>query len=160
MLMMAEAYAVIGELKKCKDIVDAIQKRNMLDQTTGLSKTSDNNKDKCIDLVMRERLIEFVGEGKRWFDLVRYAERISGGHNPDPREPEITDGADGVSKMVTNYLGKGAYSRLQQNLKNRIKNRYGLYCPIYYMELRANKYLIRQNPVWDRRKGPDTDAQD
>lgn len=157
MLMMAEAYASIGELKKCKDIVDAIQKRNMLDQTTGISATSDNNKDKCIDLVMKERLIEFVGEGKRWFDLVRYAERYAGGHNPDPREPEYTDGADGVAKMVTNYLGKGAYSRLQQNLKNRIKNRYGLYCPIYYKELRANKYLIRQNPVWDRRKGIDTE---
>lgn len=157
MLMMAEAYACLGELKKCKDIVDAIQKRNMLDQETGLSTTADNNKEKCIDLVMRERLIEFVGEGKRWFDLVRYAERYAGGHNPDPREPQYTDGADGVAKMVTNYLGKGAYSRLQQNLKNRIKNRYGLYCPIYYKELRANKYLIRQNPVWDRKKGIDTE---
>ncbi len=158
MLMMAEAYAVLGEYKKCRDIVDAIQKRNMLDQQTGLSATSDNNKEKCIDLVMRERLIEFVGEGKRWFDLVRYAERIGGGHNPDPREPQYTDGADGVAAMVTNYLAKGAYSRIQQNLKNRIKNRYGLYCPIYFKELRANRYLIRQNPVWDRRKGIDTDA--
>ena len=157
MLMMAEAYACLGELKKCKDIVDAIQKRNMLDQETGLSTTADNNKEKCIDLVMKERLIEFVGEGKRWFDLVRYAERFAGGHNPDPREPQYTDGADGVAKMVTNYLGKGAYSRLQQNLKNRIKNRYGLYCPIYYKELRANRYLIRQNPVWDRKKGIDTE---
>ena len=157
MLMMAEAYACLGEYKKCRDIVDAIQKRNMLDQTTGLSASSDSNKDKCIDLVMRERLIEFVGEGKRWFDLVRYAERYAGGHNPDPREPQYTDGADGVAKMVTTYLGKGAYSRLQQNLKNRLKNRYGLYCPIYFKELRANKYLIRQNPVWDRRKGIDTE---
>ena len=157
MLMMAEAYACIGEYKKCRDIVDAIQKRNMLDQETGLSATSDSNKDKCIDLVMKERLVEFVGEGKRWFDLVRYAERYAGGHNPDPREPQYTDGADGVAKMVTNWLGKGAYSRLAQNLKNRIKNRYGLYCPIYYKELRANKYLIRQNPVWDRRKGIDTE---
>jgi hypothetical protein len=44
-------------------------------------------------------------------------------------------------------------------LTNRIKNRYGLYCPIYFKELRANKYLIRQNPVWDRRKGIDTDTE-
>ena len=153
MLMMAEAYAITGEFKKCRDIVDAIQKRSMLDQKTGLSVEKDNTKEKCIELVMKERLIEFVGEGKRWFDLVRYAERIGGGHNPDPREPQYTDGADGVAQMVTNYLGKGAYSRLAPNLKNRIKNRYGLYCPIHYMELRANKYLITQNPVWDRKKG-------
>ncbi len=159
MLMMAEAFAVLGQYQRCRNIVDAIQMRNMLDQKTGLSVSSDNNKDKCIDLVMRERLIEFVGEGKRWFDLVRYAERIGGGHNPDPREPQYTDGADGVAKMVDNYLAKGAYSRLSQNLKNRLKNRYGLYCPIYFKELRANKYLIRQNPVWDRRKGMDTEEE-
>jgi hypothetical protein len=109
---------------------------------------------------MKERLIEFVGEGKRWFDLVRYAERYAGGHNPDPREPQYTDGADGVAKMVKNYLAKGAYGRLQANLINRIKNRYGLYCPIYFKELRANKYLIRQNPVWDRRKGIDTEEEE
>lgn len=153
MLMMAEAHAVLGNFQQCRNIVDAIHKRAQLDQKTGLSANSDNTKDKCIDLVMKERLIEFVGEGKRWFDLVRYAERIGGGHNPDPREPQYTDGADGVAQMVSNYLAKGAYSRRAQNLKNRIKNRYGLYCPIYYKELRANKYLITQNPVWDRRKG-------
>lgn len=160
MLMMAEAFATLGEYKKCRNIVDAIQKRNMLDQETGLSvENKDNTKDNCIDLVMRERLIEFVGEGKRWFDLVRYAERYAGGHNPDPREPQYTDGADGVSKMVKNWLAKGAYGRLAPNLINRIKNRYGLYCPIYFKELRANKYLIRQNPVWDRRKGMDTEEE-
>jgi len=153
MLMMAEAHAVLGNYDKCRNIVDAIHKRNQLDQTTKLSANSDNTKEKCIELVMKERLIEFVGEGKRWFDLVRYAERIGGGTNPDPREPQYTDGAEGVNQMVTNFLGKGAYSRRAQNLKNRIKNRYGLYCPIYYKELRANKYLIQQNPVWDRKKG-------
>lgn len=153
MLMMAEAHAVLGNFQQCRNIVDAVHKRAQLDQKTVLSANSDNTKQKCIDLVMKERLIEFIGEGKRWFDLVRYAERIGGGHNPDPREPQYTDGAEGVAQMVTNFLGKGAYSRRAQNLKNRIKNRYGLYSPIYYKELRANKYLITQNPVWDRRKG-------
>ena len=153
MLMMAEAHAVLGNFQQCRNIVDAVHKRAQLDQKTVLSANSDNTKQKCIDLVMKERLIEFIGEGKRWFDLVRYAERIGGGHNPDPREPQYTDGAEGVAQMVANFLGKGAYSRRAQNLKNRIKNRYGLYSPIYFKELRANKYLIQQNPVWDRRKG-------
>ena len=153
MLMMAEAEAVRGNFQACRNIVDAIHKRASLDQRTGFSSTSDNTKDKCIDLVMKERLLELTGEGKRWFDLVRYAERIGGGHNQDPFEPEIKDGADGVSQMIENYLGKGSYSKLVSVLKNRIKNRYGLYCPIYYMELRANKYLFPQNPVWNREKG-------
>lgn len=153
MLMMAEAEAIRGNFQACRNIVDAIHKRASLDQRTGFSSNSDNTKDKCIDLVMKERLLEFVGEGKRWFDLVRYAERIGGGHNDDPFEPEFKDGADGVAKMIDNFLGKGAYSRQISVLKNRIKNRYGLYCPIYYMELRANKYLFPQNPVWNREKG-------
>lgn len=153
MLMMAEAEAVRGNFVACRNIVDAIHKRASLDQKTGFSANSDNTKEKCIDLVMKERLFEFVGEGKRWFDLVRYAERIGGGHNADPFEPELKDGADGVAKMIDNFLGKGAYSRMIPVLKNRIKNRYGLYCPVYEMELRANKYLFPQNPVWNREKG-------
>lgn len=153
MLMMAEAEAVRGNFQACRNIVDAIHKRAQLDQRTGLSANSDNNKEKCIDLVMKERLLELAGEGKRWFDLVRYAERIGGGHNADPFEPEIKDGADGVAKMIDNFLGKGSYGKLVSVLKNRIKNRYGLYSPIYYMELRANKYLFPQNPTWNREKG-------
>lgn len=153
MLMMAEAEAVRGNFQACRNIVDAIHKRASLDQRTGLSANSDNNKEKCIDLVMKERLLELAGEGKRWFDLVRYAERIGGGHNADPFEPEIKDGADGVAKMIDNFLGKGSYGKLVSVLKNRIKNRYGLYNPIYYMELRANKYLFPQNPTWNREKG-------
>ena len=57
-----------------------------------------------------------------------------------------------MTKIVDNFLAKGAYSRLASTLKNRIKNRYGLYSPYYYMELRANKYLFQQNPVWNREK--------
>ncbi len=154
MLMMAEAYAITGDYAKCRKIVDAIQKRSMLDQTSALG-LSNNEADqaKCIDLVMKERLVELLGEGKRWFDLVRYAERIGGGTNPDPREPEYMDGAEGLTKMVDNYLAKGAYQKLAPNLKSRMKNRYGLYSPIYYRERSANDYLIPQNPSWDREKG-------
>ena len=152
MLMMAEAHAVLGNYAECRNIVDAIHKRSMLDQSTGLSvATSDKTKDKCIDLVMKERLIELIGEGKRWFDLVRYAERKGGGHNPDPREPQYMDGSDGVNAMVSTFLAK-TYTSMEAPLKNRIKNRYGLYSPIYYMEIRANNGLMQQNPVWNREK--------
>ena len=114
--------------------------------------TADNSKDACIKLVMKERLIELLGEGKRWFDLVRYAERIGGGTNEDPREPQYKDGAAGVKEMIETFMAKGYYSQLYTNLISRIQNRYGLYCPIYYRERSANHYLIPQNPVWNREK--------
>ena len=164
MLMMAEAYAITGDYAKCRNIVDAIQKRSMLDQITGLSSaTGDNSKDACIKLVMKERLIELLGEGKRWFDLVRYAERYAGGgatfneegkpdSDFDPREPQYKNGAAGVKNMIETFMAKGYYSQLYTNLISRIQNRYGLYCPIYYRERSANHYLIAQNPVWNREK--------
>jgi hypothetical protein len=156
MLMMAEAYAITGEYEQCRKIVDAIHKRSMLDQTTGLSnKTTDNNKDACIKLVMNERLVELLGEGKRWFDLVRYAERIGGGYNEDPREPQYKDCAEGVKDMIETFMKNGYYSQLYTTLISRIQNRYGLYCPVYYRERSANHYLIPQNPVWSREKVTD-----
>jgi hypothetical protein len=128
----------------------------MLDQTTGLSnKTTDNNKDACIKLVMNERLVELLGEGKRWFDLVRYAERIGGGYNDDPREPQYKDCAEGVKDMIETFMKNSYYSQLYTTLISRTQNRYGLYCPIYYRERSANHYLIPQNPVWSREKVTD-----
>ena len=163
MLMMAEAYAITGEYETCDNIVDAIQKRSQLDQTTGLSKSGtsrEKTKKACIDLVMRERLVELLGEGKRWFDLVRYAERIGGGTKADPREPEYMDGSEGVKAMVNDYMAKGYYSKLASNLVSRMQNRYGLYSPIYYRERSANYYLIPQNPVWNREKGDNNNQSD
>ena len=152
MLMQAEAYAVLGgsnNNNKCKAIVNAIHKRSTVNEVAAAS--TGTKREDYIKLVMNERQIELLGEGKRWFDLVRYAERIGGGINPDPREPQYMDGATGVQTMVSTFIAN-TYQSMESTLKNRIKNRYGLYSPIHYMELKANNYLIPQNPVWDREK--------
>lgn len=152
MLMQAEAYAVLGgkdNFNKCKAIVDAIHKRSTVGEEAAKSAGTDRNG--YIKLVMNERQIELLGEGKRWFDLVRWAERRGGGINPDPREPQYMDGAQGVQDMVKEFL-ISTHSDLESTLKNRIKNRYGLYCPIFYKELQASNYQIEQNPVWNREK--------
>ena len=63
--------------------------------------------------VLNERQIEFLAEGKRWFDLVRYAERHAGCEKnydgtQDPREwsetKHIGNGKKGVDLMVDNFL--------------------------------------------------------
>ncbi len=193
MLMMAEAYVCRAQangannpdMKRCRNIVDAIHKRSAFTETSKEA-TAPNmtaGRENYIKLVMNERMMELIGEGKRWYDLVRYAERFAmdqikitedstgvvldeNGYPvydktnqnatdivilPDPREPQYVDGTMGVRKMITDYLSK-AYPTIEQTLKNRIKNRYGLYNPIYYMEKSANHSKIPQNPVWDREK--------
>lgn len=114
--------------------------------------------DETLVCVMNERQIEFLGEGKRWFDLVRFAERCSspdyaGKSDPDdPREPGVKNGQTGMKTMVEAFLGTGSGSSYVSTLTNRFKNRYGLYCPIYYMEVKASNGAIEQNPVWNKSK--------
>ena len=114
--------------------------------------------------VLNERQIEFLAEGKRWFDLVRYAERHAGCEKnydgtQDPREwseaKHIGNGKKGVDLMVDNFLSHTFSSSLCASLKNHMKNRYGLYNLIYYMEIKASVdgngvQHLEQNPVWNK----------
>ena len=173
MLIKAEALACLGGAdnnKKCQQIVNAIHRRSYCDLKNGnvpdtdVTSTSSNTVGNAVSmgsdyvkLVMNERQIELLGEGQRWFDLVRFAERKAGGMNGTVDEREWTEekpigsGFAGVTLMVDTYL-KNTYSSLYTTLKNRMKNRYGLYCPIFYMEVKASNGEIQQNPVWNKSK--------
>lgn len=127
---------------------------------------SELTKFNCVQndtsFIMNERLLEFHGEGKRWFDLVRYAERnaqvkVSGTvvvdydqYESTPEDP-ILDGANGVYEMASRFL-KNSQSNYYKTLITRMKNRYGLYSPIYEYEVKANGGIIHQNPVWNKSK--------
>lgn len=114
--------------------------------------------------VMNERQIEFIGEGKRWFDLVRYAERHAGGESgqgtdvrESTEEKHVNSGVDGVKSMVDTFMGSSFSSAQCSGLKNHLQNRYGLYNIIYYMEIKASVDAngiqhIEQNPVWNKSK--------
>lgn len=168
MLQIAEAHAMLGEKANALKYVNAIHKRwycNDQSQeqpsatgTLGNAPWGASSSD-AEAAVLKERQMEFIGEGKRWFDLVRYAERHAGGldetgtNNPDPREwteeTPFSNGKAGVEKMIEDYLSK-ANPSLKNSLKSRIQNRYGLYNLIYYMEIKASKGYLQQNPVWNK----------
>ena len=189
MLIEAEAYACLAKnktdanAKKATQICNAVHRRSYYnyrnDKTPGLNVTTAGDGDIFITAranktgvnpvdaiigVMNERQIELIGEGKRWFDLVRFAERSSGGKkndgkNGDPEDPRestekwpIENGYTGMRTMVEMFLGAGSNSGYATTLMNRFKNRYGLYCPIYYMEVKASEGAIEQNPVWNKSK--------
>lgn len=99
------------------------------------------------EVVLAERMKEFVGEGKRWFDLVRYAERMTPQH----------DGTEGMNDVFDKFFKAGAYINEYEGMRNRCFNLWGMYCPIYYKEIQAYTAAgmqdsITQNPVWNRNK--------
>ncbi|MCQ2094439.1 MAG: RagB/SusD family nutrient uptake outer membrane protein [Bacteroidaceae bacterium] len=80
-------------------------------------------------LVMAERQREFFGEGKRWFDLVRYAQRKGG-----------------TSEMLKFYLGR-KYSENKNAIFAKLSTITSLFSPIYTNEIKNNP-LLHQNSVW------------
>ncbi len=98
--------------------------------------------DNLLQLVMDTRKLEFMAEGKRWFDLVRWAER----------ESSSDDDIEGMRQMYETFMNSiTGY----ETARNRCENLWGLYCPIYYMECkayRAGGSSITQNPVWNKSK--------
>ncbi|MBQ2122000.1 MAG: RagB/SusD family nutrient uptake outer membrane protein, partial [Bacteroidaceae bacterium] len=181
MLMKAEAYAAMGgkeNNKLAQQIVNAIHRRSFCNLKENVkveedvTSSSANNPKKgdavmpgsdYVKLVLNERQIELLAEGKRWFDLVRYAERNAGGMDgtKDDREwtedKPIGNGYAGVKKMVEGFM-KNKYTNYTVQ-RNRLKNRYGLYCPIYYMEVKAARGAIEQNPVWNKSKYDTSDFE-
>lgn len=96
---------------------------------------SDNNFTRnaadLLTLVYRERQREFVGEGKRWFDIVRQAEA-----------------SNDTKSTLANYIS------VKSTVMNRLRSLWGFYIPIYNEELKVNGVdhggNLVQNPVWDR----------
>jgi len=79
-------------------------------------------------LVMAERQREFVCEGKRWFDLVRYAQR------------------KGSTEKMLNILTR-KYSSGANAVRAKLADMQSLFCPVYDSELKNNTWLY-QNGSW------------
>ena len=78
--------------------------------------------------MLRERQREFFGEGKRWFDLVRYALRQGN-----------------TSKMLNILTLK--YSTNASAIKAKLATINSLFNPVYESEIKVNTALV-QNPAW------------
>lgn len=81
-------------------------------------------------LVMAERHREFIGEGKRWFDLVRFAQRRG--------ETET---------MIKNYLGR-KYSQNKNAVAAKLSTIESLFSPVHEDEM-DNNPLLHQNRIWN-----------
>lgn len=142
MLMKAEAmsqlYADEEHLKEAFTLVRNIFKRSnpyaYATNNTNAAKDSLNfntfsTQEGIEALVLAERQREFVGEGKRWFDLVRYAQRKGE-----------------TSSMITNFLGR-KYATNSKAISAKLATIKSLFSPIYNNEIKKNS-LLHQNSIW------------
>lgn len=134
------------QLIQAFDLVNALFKRS--NPTLVVPGTNANDDEKDCDrllvtyplgksgadllmLIYNERQREFLGEGKRWYDLVRQAEYLN----------STTD-------VMNTHMAVTAVVR------NRLKNLWSFYNPIHSEEMKIagvdNGGVLVQNPVWDR----------
>ena len=92
-------------------------------------------KAKMEDLLIDERQREFLFEGKRWYDLVRWARR------------------DGNTRRLTGYASK-KYLEGANVIKIKLSDPNYIYFPYAKKELKVNK-LLKQNPAFN--KGENTE---
>lgn len=150
LLMKAEAMCRLGtDLSGAFKLVKIVNDRSnsFADPNETLVETNYNDKEKLEKLILRERNREFYGEGKRWFDLLRFALRRAGkvdGSQSQDEEQTVFGPEEACKIFALGYDGTYA---------NAIKNKYKknmkvMYFPYAESEIKANSLLV-QNPVWN-----------
>ncbi|MDL2222618.1 RagB/SusD family nutrient uptake outer membrane protein [Bacteroidales bacterium OttesenSCG-928-M11] len=136
-LMKAEALvqrnAGMEDLEEALEMVNITYMRSNPDLQLELSINDYSSKESMEELVMLERQREFVFEGKRWFDLLRMAEREGSSTN-----------------MLNKYLMR-KYTLNPTMVQTKLSNMDALYMPIHKKELSANPKL-KQNPYYNTLK--------
>jgi hypothetical protein len=145
MLMKAEALAgkalmgddVDANITEAFNLVNEVYLRSNPNlKSAGATSASKNNltqpttAEGIESLVLNERQRELVGEGKRWYDLLRYALR-----------------RNSTADMIDNYLSK-KYDN-PKVIQAKLSDMRSLYSPIYNSEIKAND-LLEQNPIWNQ----------
>lgn len=144
MLLAAEAYsqlisdeentlteeADIANRDNAFKLVNAVNKRSIMQETLKdtLVLSDYNTKAKITDLVYKERARELMFEGKRYFDLVRHAQR------------------DGDTKYIREQCSN-KNPDLKTVINSKMQKMDAIYWPYNIDELRVNPYL-KQNSAF------------
>jgi hypothetical protein len=130
LLMKAEALAQLGRGQEALAIVYTVRTR-----ANALSATDDHPDPTSVDqvsqFILEERAREFMFEGKRWYDVLRYVRRNN--------YAQISY----LLNMVAGIVPANTVHTTQAKMQDRNSH----YFPIYFYELQTNKNLV-QNPFY------------
>lgn len=116
-----EALAIIEEIRETREAIRATEQRPSADDQSGIA-----------DYILAERSRELAFEGKRWFDVLRFARR---------NNYERLD-------LIINMALTSAPANQQQSIINKLQDPNSHYLPINQDELYTNKQL-EQNPFYN-----------
>lgn len=144
-------------MRQAFNMVQAVNTRSLApdNQTDSLKWNNFKSltKDVMEKVVMEERLREFCFEGKRWYDLLRYAYRHMEGVQYDKTFGELSEAAGDndlqlpaiyadMLKLMSRSRGTDA-----QAVQVKMKNEAYLYLPIPENDIKVCK-LLKQNPAY------------
>lgn len=134
-LMKAEALIMKGAAswQAALDILNEIRTRASLPLLAIVPEESDEAE--MLEALFYEREMEFIGEGKRWYDLLRYA-RMGGAK---------------YKEKVIDLIVEANQSTNDQWIRSVLRNDYAWYMPLYETEITTNS-LLEQNPYYSTSK--------
>lgn len=118
LLLKAEALNQLGQPAEALKIVNNIRKRIGYTADAVTEVTDLNDKKAVESIILNERRLEFIAEGKRWFDLIRTSRVI------EVMDPILRARQEAVGVSVTGFGDEGR-----------------ILCPIYYREFESNPAL-------------------
>lgn len=131
-LMKAQAEVMTGHVSEAIDLVNMIRKR------AGLTEISDEekltyNEETTLTEILDQKEMEFLGEGKRWYDLL-WLSRISN---------------QKYKNMAINLICEGNQTTKQEWIRSTLIDNYAWYLPLPKNDIEHNKYLD-QNPYYNK----------
>lgn len=137
----AEAYTAFNELRKRARKANGVLRTTPADLQTGLTKDDFRMK------IFNERGLEFVGEGQRWFDLVRM--KSPNGYSMYKYQyqdflPTLTPGLPTWNNLLKKWVG----GKTEASNVVPYNVRYELF-PIPQREIDINSLLKPNNPGWE-----------
>ncbi len=139
MLMKAEALILMGEenYQEAFNLINAVncRARSIMSETDkdALKFTDYDTDVKLLELLLDERNREFMYEGKRWYDLVRFSLRDKDTHILTSK----------VTTIEEKYRGGNSNA-----IKIKLADPNIIFLPYFKQELKLNPYL-KQNPAYN-----------